>query len=220
MTSSQEAGGVRSEDTVRNEGVGGVRASNSDRERVASVLRAAATEGLLTLDEVDERLAGAYGATYRHELGPLTADLPDGGRRLYAGSPEGMARRARYRDAARRGLIRHAAVVAAIAGAAVTLWALSPRPHFFPAPIIFIGLLTLVLHARRVGWAGAGWPGRWGGGGWGGGRGWDNRGWDNRGWDNRGWDNRGWDDRDWDSPRFGRGPCGAAGSRPEGGGTV
>ena len=196
-----------------NEGTGGIRASNSDRERVASILRAAATEGLLTLDEIDERLASAYGAMYRHELDPLTADLPDGGRRLYADSPEGMAQRARFRADARRGLIRHAAAVAIIAGVAVTVWALSSAPHFFPAPIIFIGLLTLVLHARRVAWAGGGWPGGsggrgwcglgWGAGGWGGGRRWDARGWDARGWDG--------------SPRYDRDPAGSAGSRREGG---
>ena len=154
----------------------GVRASNSDRERVASILRAAAAEGLLTLDEADERLAGAYGATYRHELEPLTADLPDAGRRLYAASPEGTAQREQFRAGARRGLIRHGAVVAAIAAVAVTAWAFSGAPHFFPAPIIVIGVLSLVLHARRVGWAGRSWAGRsWAGGRYGPAGGWYGR---------------------------------------------
>lgn len=53
-----------------------IRASNADRDRVADILRKAAGDGLLTLEEADERLAAAYAARYRHELTPLTADLP------------------------------------------------------------------------------------------------------------------------------------------------
>lgn len=140
-------------------GTTGVRASNADRERVAGTLRAATAEGLLTLEEADERLATTYAARYRHELEPLTADLPDAGRRLYARGPEGQAQRAEFRGAARRGLYRHAAAVAVVAGIAVTAWALSGAPHFFPAPIIIIGVLTLVLHARRVRWYAGGGPG-------------------------------------------------------------
>ena len=55
-----------------------IRASDADRERVAAVLRDAAGQGLLTLDEVDERLAQVYAATYVGDLAPLTADLPAG----------------------------------------------------------------------------------------------------------------------------------------------
>ena len=162
--------------TNTTEGPTGVRASNSDRERVASILRAAATEGLLTLDEADERLAGAYGAKYRHELEPLTADLPDTGRRLYAASPEGATQREQFRAGARRGLVQHAAVVAVLAAVLVTAWAFSGAPHFFPAPLIFIGVLSLVLHARRVGWAGPGMAGGWyGRRGWYGGPPWYHR---------------------------------------------
>ncbi len=155
----------------------GIRASNSDRERVASILRAATAEGLLTLAEADERLAGAYAATYRHELEPLTADLPDAGRRLYAASPEGTAQREQFRAGARQGLIRHAVVVAVLAAVAISVWAVSGAPHFFPGPIIFFGLLTLVLHARRVGWSSRGWYGGpgWAGRGWYGGRPWGQR---------------------------------------------
>jgi hypothetical protein len=46
-----------------------------------------------------------------------------------------------------------------VAAVALTAWALSPAPHFFPGPIIFFAVLTLVLHARRVGWARSGWAG-------------------------------------------------------------
>jgi hypothetical protein len=53
-----------------------LRASNVDRERVAEVLRTAAAEGRLDLDELDERLAAAYAAKTYADLVPLTHDLP------------------------------------------------------------------------------------------------------------------------------------------------
>jgi hypothetical protein len=52
-----------------------VRASDADRERVAERLRAAAGDGQLSIDELDERLNEAYAARTRAELEPLTADL-------------------------------------------------------------------------------------------------------------------------------------------------
>jgi hypothetical protein len=51
------------------------RASDADRERVAATLRSAASDGRLTVDELDERLHAAYEARLRGELEPLTADL-------------------------------------------------------------------------------------------------------------------------------------------------
>ncbi len=69
-----------------------VRASDVDRERVAEILRSAAGQGLLTLAEVDERLAQVYGATYVADLAPLTADLPEGGRRLAPVDPQVRSR--------------------------------------------------------------------------------------------------------------------------------
>jgi hypothetical protein len=53
-----------------------MRASDTERDAVAQVLRQAVTHGMLTLDECDERLVAAYGARFRDELPPLTADLP------------------------------------------------------------------------------------------------------------------------------------------------
>jgi hypothetical protein len=149
-----------------NEQPGGVRASNSDRERVASILRAAGTEGMLTLAEMDERLAVAYSATYRHELEPLTADLPGGGRPLYAGSPEGQAQRVQFASHVRHRLIRHGVVATAAVGIALTLWAIFTPSHFFPGPVIAIAVISLAVHARRARygygrppWYGPGWHG-------------------------------------------------------------
>ncbi|GIH16424.1 DUF1707 SHOCT-like domain-containing protein [Rugosimonospora africana] len=53
-----------------------LRASDADRERVAEVLRRAAGEGRLALDELEERLGVVYAARTYAELEPVTADLP------------------------------------------------------------------------------------------------------------------------------------------------
>ncbi|MCX4634606.1 DUF1707 domain-containing protein [Streptomyces sp. RPA4-5] len=53
-----------------------LRASDTDRERVAEILRDAVAEGRLAMEEFDERLDAAYKARTYGELEPLTADLP------------------------------------------------------------------------------------------------------------------------------------------------
>jgi hypothetical protein len=71
-----------------------LRTSDKEREQVAEILRAAMTEGRLTLEEGEERLAAVYAAKFRDELGPLTADLPDGGRQALVPNTAGACRRA------------------------------------------------------------------------------------------------------------------------------
>ena len=53
-----------------------LRASDADRDRVAAVIREAAAEGRIGLDEVDERLSAVYAARTYGELARVTADLP------------------------------------------------------------------------------------------------------------------------------------------------
>jgi fatty acid desaturase len=53
-----------------------MRASDSEREAVASQLRDHAAAGRLDPDELDERLTRALAARTQEELVPLTADLP------------------------------------------------------------------------------------------------------------------------------------------------
>ncbi|MBO2453721.1 DUF1707 and DUF2154 domain-containing protein [Actinomadura barringtoniae] len=53
-----------------------MRASDADRDRVALVLREAAAEGRLDMDELDERLSAVYAAKTYAELEPITRDLP------------------------------------------------------------------------------------------------------------------------------------------------
>jgi Domain of unknown function (DUF1707)/Pentapeptide repeats (8 copies) len=57
---------------------GGMRASDSDREKVVEILGAAYTEGRLTLDEFDDRTTTAYAAKTWGDLRSLTSDLPAG----------------------------------------------------------------------------------------------------------------------------------------------
>ena len=56
-----------------------VRVSDAERHEVAELLREAAGEGRLDLEELDERLAAAYAARTRADLVPLVADLPAAG---------------------------------------------------------------------------------------------------------------------------------------------
>jgi len=53
-------------------------AGSADRERTVGVLRAAFTEGRLTQDELDDRVARAFAARSYGDLWALIADLPAG----------------------------------------------------------------------------------------------------------------------------------------------
>ncbi len=53
-----------------------VRASDDDREQAAEQLRQAASQGRITVDELEERLQAAYAARTEGELVPIVADLP------------------------------------------------------------------------------------------------------------------------------------------------
>jgi hypothetical protein len=97
-----------------------LRASDADRESVASLLRQAAGDGRLTMEELDERLDAVYAARTYAELEPITHDLPgagaayvpapaagtSGGLRQYGGQPTshlgvailgGVSRRGKWR---------------------------------------------------------------------------------------------------------------------------
>ncbi len=53
------------------------RASDVEREHVVGLLRTAAAEGRLTVEELETRTTAAYAAMTRGELSELLADLPD-----------------------------------------------------------------------------------------------------------------------------------------------
>jgi hypothetical protein len=63
-------------DPYRDEGTH-LRVSDAERHAVAEILRDAAAQGRLTLEELEERLESAYASRTYGDLVPLTADLPD-----------------------------------------------------------------------------------------------------------------------------------------------
>ncbi len=121
-----------------------LRASDAEREEVTTIVRAAMTEGRLTLQEGEDRLAAVYASRYRDELAQFTADLPDGGRRARADTPEARA-------AARAGLRRHTRFVVVVGVLLTALWLVSGAHFFWPAiPLAFL-VMGLMRHARWVG---------------------------------------------------------------------
>ncbi|MFI5958517.1 DUF1707 domain-containing protein [Cryptosporangium sp. NPDC051539] len=125
---------------------GRIRSSSVERERIVSILRAAAEAGLLSLDEADERMAACYASQYRDELAPLVADLPDGGRGLIPPDPEEQAR---DRRAERDEFGRHFGFVFVVSAVLVGIWALSGAGIFWPAwPLGFLAF-TLLFHAKH-----------------------------------------------------------------------
>ncbi|WP_229073645.1 DUF1707 domain-containing protein [Actinoplanes sp. DH11] len=117
------------------------RTSDTEREHVAELLRAAMAEGRLDLTEGEQRLTHAYAAVYRDELAPLTADLPDGGRTALSRTPQARA-------ATRRSLVRHASFILILTGVLIGVWMLSGAQFFWPViPIAFL-VTGLIRHAR------------------------------------------------------------------------
>ena len=68
-----------------------LRVSDDDRHQVAEVLRRAAGEGRIDLEELEERLEATYQAKTYGDLVPLTADLPVAGAPRPAGRPPAPA---------------------------------------------------------------------------------------------------------------------------------
>ncbi len=61
---------------------GRMRVSDADREQAADVLREAAGQGRISMDELDERLELAYAAKTYADLAAVTRDLPQDGTAL------------------------------------------------------------------------------------------------------------------------------------------
>ncbi len=103
------------------------RVSDRDRDAVAGELQAAASAGLLTVKELEERLEGAWSARTRAELAPLTTDLRAWlGRRVRSERQDASAR------SAARGLRRATSLFAVAMVAMTTIWLLSGAGYFWP----------------------------------------------------------------------------------------
>lgn len=112
-----------------------VRASDTERERVAKLISTAAGEGRLSIAEADERLEHVYAAKFRHELTEFVADLP---------APATPAPRATSTSRLRL----HAAVAVVVSVLLVLRWVAMDVPFFWPAGPMFLLWGTFLLHAR------------------------------------------------------------------------
>jgi hypothetical protein len=128
-------------------GVSDVRASDEDRERAASEIRAHFAAGRLTDDELSERLDAAYHARTQGELRELRRDLPP----LPA-----------TRDQARAGLAERCRrlrgeLLQQVGGGLVpflictVIWALAgAHGSFWPAWVALVALIPLIKNGWRL----------------------------------------------------------------------
>jgi hypothetical protein len=122
---------------------GSVRASDTDRELAAKLLRRHYAEGRLTVAELESRVARAYAATHRADLRRLLRDLP-------FELPVDRRRIARGVDRFQRGVFRvHAWGYTAFNTVLVSMWAWGGGHEFWPAVSIVPGGLFLAWHHRR-----------------------------------------------------------------------
>lgn len=119
-----------------------VRASDTERERIAKLVSAAAGEGRLSIAEADERLEQIYTTRYRHELAAFVTDLP-------AGVPQ-TPRPAPTRDRFPARLRVHAAVALALSVLLVVRWVVMDVPFFWPAGPLVLLWGSFLLHTRFV----------------------------------------------------------------------
>ncbi|KFU83116.1 protein of unknown function [Amycolatopsis lurida] len=113
-----------------------LRAADTDRERVVSLIQAAGGEGRLTLEEVEERLGTVYSTKYTDELAALTADLP---------KPVPKRRLVAFGHPAVR---IHLAVAVVLSVLLIVRWTASGTPFFWPAMPMFWLAMSVLVHAR------------------------------------------------------------------------
>lgn len=138
-----------------------IRASDAEREQIARTLQTAATDGRLTLEEMEERLEQLYSTKYRHELEVLVRDLP-------AAAPEAGPARLEEAPRARRfsgPLAVHAVVVGVMSVMLIGRWVASDAPFFWPVFPMFWLWMSVLVHAlvRNRPWQRRGRPGMAGG---------------------------------------------------------
>ena len=124
-----------------------IRASDAERERVATLLRGHAAEGRLDVDELEDRLQRAYGARTRGDLELLTADLPATTPRAQVPAPAGRGNGFGLRER----LGGYAAIMVLL----VVIWAATGADYFWPVwPAIGLAFAALSGAKRRVGHGG------------------------------------------------------------------
>jgi hypothetical protein len=117
-------------------------ASDADRDRTAERLRAAAAEGRLTSEELEERLETAFSSRTEAELEPLVADLP-----AASVSTPPAARRER-----RRWDSDHVRAYLGVSLMLVAIWALTGAGYFWPIwPMLGWGIGVFADTGGRLG---------------------------------------------------------------------
>lgn len=109
-----------------------LRASDADRQRTIALLRTAAGEGCIDLDELEHRIEATYDARTRSELHAVTSDIPANiARPPAARSGSAPAHRSPLvlEDDEFRG---HLTVYCAVIGMLIGIWLLGGADHFWP----------------------------------------------------------------------------------------
>lgn len=121
----------------------GIRASDEDRERLASDLREHAVAGRLDTDELEERLEAAYAARTTAELDELRRDLPATSREA------ALSHRARRSHLTRRMIQESGGSVILFLVSTGVWFASGAQGQFWP---IWVLLLVVITFARTA-WA-------------------------------------------------------------------
>jgi hypothetical protein len=120
-----------------------LRASDSDRDRVAAAIAQHLVKGRISVDEVDQRLESVFRARTVGELLAVTRDLPDGpSRPALSALPRIQVRRHLPLD-----FYIHVGNFFMVVGLWVLVWSVSGGP-FWPAWLALAWLPYLCLHAK------------------------------------------------------------------------
>lgn len=134
----------------------GMRAGDSDRQRVADQLKAALDEGRLDLSEYDERIQKAYGAKTFGDFHGLLDDLPGtvpvaAAQVVPAASPVST----QTGKPAKKGKKKHESHgvqgMASVFLVCTLVWAMSGMGYFWPAWVAIPLILALLAHFRDRG---------------------------------------------------------------------
>ena len=118
-----------------------MRASDAERDEVAAQLRDHCAAGRLTPEELDERLAAAFGARVRGDLKKLTDDLPKLGRRQRHLEP--LTRQQRKRAEFTHDVFSFAIIAVVL----WILWIVLGKGWFWPALVLLPWGAVLAFHA-------------------------------------------------------------------------
>ncbi|MER6825847.1 DUF1707 domain-containing protein [Streptosporangium sp. NPDC000563] len=114
-----------------------MRASDGDRDKVASVLREHYAQGRLTTEEFDERLEQLYTSKTYGELAVLTSDLPDVDLRRLPEVPSRAPERSKAAEGKNKqgkGMAEAWAVWATASGVNWVIWLIIGLTGDFPYP--------------------------------------------------------------------------------------